>query len=137
MWIFISNSSSSLISELEDKVDYKSLNSPLLVGSKILGMAAKTVFIRADFPFQLGTNMIWTPTHLAPLSIFIDVIEIVQILIVMVEDVLQYVKNTPNLKAFTGFSMIHYGVGVAIYTFEGVGMVLPLELVADKKHKFW
>ena len=54
----------------------------------------------------------------------------------MVEDVLRYVKNTPNLKAFAGFSMVPYDVGVTIYTFEGVGMVLPLELVADQKHKF-
>ena len=54
----------------------------------------------------------------------------------MVKDVLRYVKNTPNLKAFTGFSMIPYDVGVAIYTFEGGGMVLPMELVVDQKHKF-
>ena len=112
------------------------MHSPILSGSKILGMAAKPVFIQVDFPFQSGLNMIRTQTHLAPLSIFVDVIEIVAILIVMAEDFLQYVKNTPNLEAFTGFSMIPYDVGVTIYTFEGVGMVLPLELVADQKHKF-
>ena len=120
------NSSLSLISESEAKVDFNSLHSPLLAGSRILGRAAKTVFIRVDFPFQLGLNMIQTLNHLDPLSIFVDVIEIVAILIVMVEDVLRYVKNTPNLEAFTSFSMIPYDVGVAIYTFEGVGMVLPL-----------
>ena len=97
-------------------------------------MAAKSVFKRANFPFQFGINTIRTLTHLAPLSIFVYVIEIVEILIVMVEDVRQYAKNTPNLKAFTVFSTIPYGIGVEFYTFEGVNMVLPLELVENQKH---
>jgi len=107
-----------------------------LAGAKILGIGAKTFFICAIFPFQLGLNAIRTLTHLAPLSIFADVVDIAAMLMVMVEDVLQYMKNIPSLEAFTGFSTIPYGIGVAIYAFEGVGMVVPLEAEADKKHKF-
>lgn len=134
--IFIGNSLSSLMSESKGKTDYNSLQSPLLAGSKILGIAAKPVFIWAVFPFQLGLNAIRTLTHLAPFSIFADVVDIAAMSIVMVEDVLQYLKNTPYLETFTGFSMIPYGIGVAIYAFEGIGMVVPLEVEADKKHKF-
>lgn len=134
--IFIGNSLSSLMSESELKMNYNSLHSPLLAGAKILGIGAKTFFICAIFPFQLGLNAIRTLTHLAPLSIFADVVDIAAMLMVMVEDVLQYMKNSPSLEAFTGFSTIPYGIGVAIYAFEGVGMVVPLEAEADKKHKF-
>lgn len=134
--IFIGNSLSSLMSESESKMDYNSLRPRLLAGSKIFGIAAKPVFIWAVFPFQLGLNAIRTLTHLAPFSIFADVVDIAAMLIVMVEDVLQYMKNTPNLEAFTGFGMIPYGIGVAIYAFEGIGMMIPLEVEADKKHKF-
>lgn len=134
--IFIGNSLSSLMSESEVKMDYNSLHSPLLAGAKVFGIGAKSVFICAIFPFQLGFNAIRTLTHLAPFSIFADVVDIAAMLIVMVEDVSQYMKNTPSLEAFTGFSMIPYGIGVAIYAFEGIGMVVPLEAEADKKHKF-
>lgn len=134
--IFIGNSLSSLMSDSESKMDYNSLQPPLLAGAKILGIAAKPVFIWAVFPFQLGLNAIRTLTHLAPFSIFADVVDIAAMLIVMVEDVLQYMKNTPYLEAFTGFGMIPYGIGVAIYAFEGIGMMVPLEVEADKKHKF-
>lgn len=134
--IFIGNSLSALMSESEVKMDYNSLHSPLLAGAKVFGIGAKSVFICAIFPFQLGFNAIRTLTHLAPFSIFADVVDIAAMLIVMVEDVSQYMKNTPSLEAFTGFSMIPYGIGVAIYAFEGIGMVVPLEAEADKKHKF-
>lgn len=42
----------------------------------------------------------------------------------------------PDVQALTGFSAIPYGVGVAIYAFEGVSMILPLELAMEKKHRF-
>jgi proton-coupled amino acid transporter len=40
------------------------------------------------------------------------------------------------VKAFGGLSVLFYGMGVAIYSFEGVGMVLPLESEMKDKDKF-
>ena len=47
-----------------------------------------------------------------------------------------FLQNRPALEAFGGLSVFLYGVGVAVYAFEGVGMVLPLESEAKDKDKF-
>ncbi|EOX90639.1 Transmembrane amino acid transporter family protein [Theobroma cacao] len=104
--------------------------------TKILGLSPKILFLWACFPFQLGLNSIATLTHLAPLSIFADVVDLGAVGVVMVEDVLFFLKNRPALKAFGGFSVFFYGLGVAVFSFEGVGMILPLELEAKYKEKF-
>lgn len=54
----------------------------------------------------------------------------------MVEDVLVFFKNSPQLETFKGFSVLFYGIGVAVYAFEGIGMVLPLESEAQDKERF-
>lgn len=54
----------------------------------------------------------------------------------MVEDVFVFLKNKPDLKIFGGLSVFLYGIGVAVYAFEGIGMVLPLETEAKDKGKF-
>ncbi|KAH0700067.1 hypothetical protein KY284_014282 [Solanum tuberosum] len=56
--------------------------------------------------------------------------------VVMVEDVLIYLKNRPSLEMFGGFSVFFYGLGVAVFAFEGMGMVLPLESETRDKNKF-
>jgi proton-coupled amino acid transporter len=66
-------------------------------------------------------NFIQTLTHLAPLSIFVDVVDITAKSVVMVEDVFEFMQNRPNLEGFKGFSVFFYGI------FEGIGMVLPVE----------
>ncbi|MFS8029144.1 putative amino acid transporter, transmembrane domain-containing protein [Helianthus anomalus] len=104
--------------------------------STILGLSAKSFYIWACFPFQLGLNSIPTLTHLAPLSIFADVVDIGAMGIVMVEDVMMYLNARPVLQAFGGFSVFFYGIGVAVYAFEGIGMVLPLESETEDKNKF-
>ncbi|XP_076882073.1 amino acid transporter AVT3C-like [Bidens hawaiensis] len=103
---------------------------------KILGVSAKGFYIWACFPFQLGLNSIPTLTHLAPLSIFADVVDIGAMGIVMVEEAMIYLNSSPVLQAFGGFSVFFYGVGVAVYAFEGIGMVLPLESETEDKEKF-
>ncbi|KAF8410640.1 hypothetical protein HHK36_003172 [Tetracentron sinense] len=103
---------------------------------QILGFKPKTLYIWGCFPFQLGLNSIPTLTHLAPLSIFADVVDIGAMGVVMVEDVLIYLKQRPVLEAFGGLSVFFYGLGVAVYAFEGIGMVLPLESETKDKSKF-
>lgn len=103
---------------------------------RIWGFAPKTFYIWSCFPFQLGLNSISTLTHLAPLSIFADVVDLGAMGVVMVEDVMIYLKQMPELQAFGSFSVFFYGLGVAVYAFEGIGMVLPLESETKEKDKF-
>ncbi|KAJ4894777.1 Amino acid transporter ANTL3 [Raphanus sativus] len=102
----------------------------------LLGLDPSSVYMWGCFPFQLGLNSIPTLTHLAPLSIFADVVDVAATLVVMVQDVFIFVKKRPPLRLFGGFSVFFYGLGVAVYAFEGIGMVLPLELEAKYKDKF-
>lgn len=103
----------------------------------ILGfLSPKALYIWGCFPFQLGLNSIPTLTHLAPLSIFADIVDLGAMGIVMVEDVMISMKQRPALKAFGDFSVFSYGIGVAVYAFEGVGMILPLESETRNKQRF-
>jgi proton-coupled amino acid transporter len=103
---------------------------------RILGLVPKSFYIWGCLPFQLGLNSIASLTHLAPLSIFADVVDLGAIGVVMVEDVMVFLKQWPAVKAFGGISVFFYGMGVAVYYFEGVGMVLPLESEMKDKDKF-
>ncbi|KAK7252623.1 hypothetical protein RIF29_36705 [Crotalaria pallida] len=85
---------------------------------------------------RLGLNAIPTLTHLAPLSIFADGVDIAAKIAVMVEDVFVFLEKKPALEAFGGFSVFFYGIGVAVYAFEGIGMILPLESETKDKEKF-
>ncbi|XP_044483628.1 amino acid transporter AVT3B-like [Mangifera indica] len=114
----------------------KSYNDDTSAG-KILGfLTPKDLYIWSCFPFQLGLNSIPTLTHLAPLSIFADVVDLGAMGVVMVDDVMIFLNKMPALKAFGDFSAFAYGIGVAVYAFEGVGMILPLEIETRKKDKF-
>ncbi|KAM0975120.1 amino acid transporter AVT3B-like [Malus sylvestris] len=103
---------------------------------RILGLTPKSIYLWGCFPFQLGLNSIPTLTHLAPLSIFADVVDLGAMGVVMVEDVIIFLQNKPALQAFGGFSVFFYGLGVAVYAFEGIGMILPLESEAKNKENF-
>ncbi|KAA8532078.1 hypothetical protein F0562_006780 [Nyssa sinensis] len=103
---------------------------------RILGFSPKSFYIWSCFPFQLGLNSIPSLTHLAPLSIFADIVDIGAMGVVMVEDVVIFLKQKPVLQAFGGFSVFFYGLGVAVYAFEGIGMALPLESEMREQSKF-
>jgi proton-coupled amino acid transporter len=111
-------------------------NTSSTTSSSFFGFTPKVLFIWACFPFQLGLNAIPTLTHLAPLSIFADVVDIGAMGVVIVEDIFVFLENRPPLKTFGGLSVFLYGIGVAVYAFEGIGMVLPLESEAKDKDKF-
>ncbi|KAK4347565.1 hypothetical protein RND71_033904 [Anisodus tanguticus] len=103
---------------------------------KFLGLPMKSVYIWGCFPFQLGLNSIPTLTLLAPLSIFADIVDLGAMGVVMVDEVMIYLQNRPVIKMFGGFNVFIYGLGVAVYAFEGIGMVLPLESETRDKDKF-
>ncbi|CAN6249751.1 unnamed protein product [Urochloa humidicola] len=121
--IFISNTMAHLY-----PIGSDSPSSPLL--------AAKALFIWAMLPFQLGLNSIKTLTLLAPLSIFADVVDLGAMGVVLGQDTSIWLANKPPVFAFAGPSEILYGLGVAVYAFEGIGMVLPLEAEAADKRRF-
>ncbi|XP_052195012.1 amino acid transporter AVT3B-like [Diospyros lotus] len=125
--IFIANTLSYVFNSASDSA------SP---NPKILGLSLKSLYIWACFPFQLGLNSIPTLTHLAPLSIFADVVDLGAMGVVMVEDVIIFFQQRPVLQAFGSLSVFFYGLGVAVYAFEGIGMVLPLEAEMKDKPKF-
>ncbi|KAF5207707.1 Amino acid transporter avt3c [Thalictrum thalictroides] len=103
---------------------------------RIWGIKPKTFYIWSCFPFQLGLNSIPTLTHLAPLSIFADFVQIGAMGVVMVEDVMIFLKQQQVLKTFGDFSVVFYGLGVSVYAFEGMGMALPLESETKDKARF-
>ncbi|KAI4297876.1 hypothetical protein L6164_037737 [Bauhinia variegata] len=98
--------------------------------------ASNKFFIWVCLPFQLGLNSIATLTHLAPLSIFADVVDLGAIGVVLTQDLTQLLNHSPPVEAFGDLSMFFYSLGVAVYSFEGIGMVLPLESEAKEKDKF-
>ncbi|XP_024993444.1 amino acid transporter AVT3B-like [Cynara cardunculus var. scolymus] len=104
--------------------------------SRIWGLQAKTFYIWSCFPFQLGLNAIPTLTLLAPMSIFADIVDVGAMAVVMVEDINVFMKSTTTVYAFGSFPMFCYGLGVALFSFEGIGMALPLESEAKDKKNF-
>ncbi|XVE93059.1 hypothetical protein REPUB_Repub01dG0157500 [Reevesia pubescens] len=115
-------------------------NSEISMSSSLsLGMSsftAKSLYIWGCFPFQLGLNSIPTLTHLAPLSIFADVVDLGAMGVVLVEDLSLILKQRHEFIAFGGLSVFFYGMGVAVYAFEGIGMVLPIESEMKDNTKF-
>lgn len=109
---------------------------PTNLHPRILGLMPKTVYIWGCIPFQLGLNSISTLTHMAPLSIFADIVDVGAMGVVMIEDVFIFFKNRPSVEAVGSLSMFFYGLGVAVYAFEGVGMVLPIESETQEREKF-
>jgi proton-coupled amino acid transporter len=104
--------------------------------SSSLLLTAKALFIWIMLPFQLGLNSIKTLTLLAPLSIFADVVDLGAMGVVLGQDAATWLAEKPPVFAFGGPAEILYGLGVAVYAFEGIGMVLPLEAEAADKRKF-
>ncbi|KAJ8428938.1 hypothetical protein Cgig2_009809 [Carnegiea gigantea] len=106
-------------------------------GSEILlGMSRKKWYLWGCLPFQLGLNSIPTLTHLAPLSIFADIVQLGAMGVVLGKDAIVYAQNKPPVQAFGGWSVFFYCVGVCTYAFEGIGMILPLESEAKDKKNF-
>ncbi|XVE49602.1 hypothetical protein DITRI_Ditri01bG0095200 [Diplodiscus trichospermus] len=126
--IFISSTLANLLN------NEKSMSSSLSLGMS--SFTAKSLYIWGCFPFQLGLNSIATLTHFAPLSIFADVVDLGAMGVVLIEDLSLILKQRHEVMAFGGLSVFFYGMGVAVYTFEGIGMVLPIESEMKDNAKF-
>ncbi|GAB2282902.1 Amino acid transporter avt3c [Dionaea muscipula] len=124
--IFIANTLAHLLNSSSSSMTFELL----------LGLTPKSWFIWGCFPFQLGLNSIPTLTHMASMSIFADVVQLGSMGVVMGEDMVVYLKSKPAVEAFGGWKVLFYCVGVCVYAFEGVGMVLPLESEARERDKF-
>ncbi|PHU13063.1 Amino acid transporter ANTL2 [Capsicum chinense] len=99
--------------------------------------SAKSLYIWGCFPFQLGLTAVPSLTLLAPLSIFADIAQVGAMGVVMVEDVQTFTNKWPSdIEAFGTLSTFYYGLGVALYSFEGVGMAIPLETEMKDKSKY-
>ncbi|KAJ8429627.1 hypothetical protein Cgig2_006868 [Carnegiea gigantea] len=99
-----------------------------IVGSGVLGLPY--TFMKS------GLNSVPTLTHLAPLSIFADVVQIGAMGVVMGKDAVVYAQNRPEVQAFGNWGVFFYLVGVCTYAFEGIGMILPLESETRDKQSF-
>lgn len=132
--IFIGTS----LANLSANQNHQNISVSMMMASSVsVSVSPKSLYIWGCFPFQLGLNSIKTLTHLAPLSIFADVVDLGAMAVVIVEDVKNItVEQRPDVVAFGGMSVFFYGMGVALYAFEGVGMVLPLESEMKDKDKF-
>ncbi|KAL3681691.1 hypothetical protein R1sor_024647 [Riccia sorocarpa] len=107
------------------------------VGLAWAGWSGKSVYIWIIFPLQLALATIRSLTRLAPFSIFADVANFSAMLFVMSVDVIDFrERGIGNVSAFTGLSTLPFVVGVAIYAFEGFGLVLPLESNMKNRSKF-
>ncbi|KAK8562709.1 hypothetical protein V6N12_010780 [Hibiscus sabdariffa] len=126
--IFIANTLTNLLN------GQVSMTSSLSLGMS--SFTAKSLYVWGCFPFQLGLNSVPTLTHLAPLSIFADVVDLGAMAVVLVEDVQLMLKQSHEVIAFGGLSVFFYGMGVAVYAFEGIGMVLPIESEMKDPRKF-
>ncbi|XP_066319142.1 amino acid transporter AVT3B-like [Miscanthus floridulus] len=109
---------------------------PITAPSSSALLSPKALVIWAMLPFQLGLNSIKTLTLLAPLSIFADVVDLGAMGVVLGQEVAAWLAKPVPVAAFGGPAALLYGLGVSVYAFEGVGMVLPLEAEAANKRKF-
>eukprot|EP00250_Pteridium_aquilinum_P011730 c20268_g1_i2 orf=511-1884(+) len=99
--------------------------------------SSKEGYIWVIFPLEVALASIRSLTKLAPFSIFADFANGISMAIVMQEDVaIFFKKGIAVVSASQGLSTLTFVVGVAIYAFEGVCLVLPLESSMREKKKF-
>ncbi|KAL2905952.1 Amino acid transporter AVT3C [Bienertia sinuspersici] len=111
-------------------------NSTASQAQAFLGLTPKKWYIFGCLPLQLGLNSIPTLTHLAPLSIFADIVQIGAMVVVIGKDAIIIAQDKPIVQAFGGWNVFFYCVGVCTYSFEGIGMVLPLESETKNKKTY-
>ncbi|KAI5060723.1 hypothetical protein GOP47_0025143 [Adiantum capillus-veneris] len=99
--------------------------------------SSKEGYIWIVFPLEVALVSIRTLTKLAPFSIVADIVNFSAMAVVMQQDVATIIsKGFASVSASQGLSALPFAVGVAIYAFEGVALVLPLESSMKERKKF-
>lgn len=76
-------------------------------------------------------------THLAPFSMFADIVNVAAMAVVMTKEFSIIIRDQgEHVQAFTGLTNLLFSIGVAIYAVEGIGLVLPLESECRDRSKF-
>ena len=76
-------------------------------------------------------------THLAPFSMFADIVNVAAMAVVMTKEFSTIIRDHgEHVQAFTGLTNLLFSIGVAIYAVEGIGLVLPLESECRDRSKF-
>lgn len=106
-------------------------------GTVGINWQAKSIYVWLLFPFQAWLASIRSLTSLAPFSMFADVANVVAMCVVMSYDVIEVKQEgLGNVDAFTGWSTLPFVMGVAIYAYEGFGLVIPIESQMKDRSKF-
>lgn len=99
--------------------------------------SSKEGYIWIIFPLQIALASIRSLTHLAPFSILADLANLLAMVVVMQQDVVTFAgRGIATVVPNQGLSSLPFAIGVAIYAFEGFGLVLPLESSMKDRRKF-
>lgn len=99
--------------------------------------SSKEGYISVIFPLQVALASIRSLTKLAPFSITADFANAFAMAVVMQQDVMMLTENgIATIAASQGLGTLPFAIGVAIYAFEGFGLVLPLESSMKDTEKF-
>lgn len=99
--------------------------------------SSKEGYIWVVFPLEVALASIRSLTMLAPFSIFADFANGISMAVVMQQDVATIIKKgISTVSANQGLSTLPFAIGVAIYAYEGVGLVLPLESSMKERKNF-
>lgn len=95
------------------------------------------ILLTASEPVQVLLAYIRSLTHLAPFSMFADIVNVAAMAVVMTTEFAAIVTDHgEHVVAFTGLNNLLFSVGVAIYAVEGISLVLPLESEYQERPKF-
>ncbi|MCO5560401.1 hypothetical protein L7F22_014016 [Adiantum nelumboides] len=99
--------------------------------------SSKEGYIWVVFPLEVALASIRTLTKLAPFSIVADLVNFGSMAVVMQQDVATIMsKGIASISMSQGLSTLPFAVGVAIYAYEGVALVLPLESSMKERKNF-
>ncbi|CAM6088035.1 unnamed protein product [Calypogeia fissa] len=141
--IFIGENLASVVSSNGDQLQPNFVDSDqgaLSYGSKgTIGInwQSKSIYVWLLFPFEAWLASIRSLTRLAPFSMFADIANVVAMGVVMSYDIIELKQEgVGTVHAFTGWGSLPFVLGVAIYAYEGFGLVIPIESHMKDRSKF-